>query len=373
MTSDGAAMNRWRLVLGKDARYELPLEGNNFLRMEEALDFLYGREAGEDVRKNGESGGNGQSCLTIPEWLTEIRELFPQESIEVMQRHALERYQLTGLLTDSEVLERMEPNVELLKLVLSLKSCMKGRVLETARAIVDKVVRELRKKMEQEIERSALGKIDRSSQSSVRSIRNLDLPRTIRKNLAHYDTEERRLMVEHLYFNGRIKRYNPWHVILVVDESGSMMTSIIHSAVMAGIFAKLPMLKTSLVIFDTNVVDLTDQIDDPVQALMSIQLGGGTDIANALTYCEGLITEPRRTMVVLISDLCEGNTRQNLCRISHSIIESGAKLIALTALDDNGCPSYDRSMAESLADLGAYVGALTPAKLMDFMAEVMRK
>ena len=366
--SDGAALNRWRLVLGKQAEGQMSLNDIRLSRMDDALDFLYSREAGADVRQ----GGLGASSPTVAHWLSEVRTLFPQETAEVLQRHALDRYQLTELLADREVLERLEPNQALLETVLSLKHLMKGPVLDTARRIVDKVVRELTQKMEQEVRTSALGKLDRSSRSPVRSIRNLDFKRTIRENLSHYDTANNRLMLEKLHFNGRIKRYNPWRVILCVDESGSMLGSIIHSAVMAGIFAKMPMLDAKLVIFDTSVVDLSGYVCDPVQALMSIQLGGGTDIAGALRYCEGLITKPHRTMVVLVSDLCEGGPRENLYGVARDIIESGAKLIALTALDENADPAYDRAVGQTLADLGAWVGAMTPAKLADFMAQVMR-
>ena len=366
--SDGAALNRWRLVLGKQAEGELPLTEARLGRMDDALDFLYGREAGSDVRQ----GGLGASSPTVAHWLSEVRTLFPQETAEVLQRHALDRYQLTELLADRQVLEKLEPNQALLETVLSLKHLMKGSVLDTARRIVAKVVRELTEKMEQQVRTSSLGKLDRSSRSPVRSIRNLDFKRTIRENLAHFDTQNQRLMLEKLHFNGRIKRYNPWRVILCVDESGSMLGSIIHSAVMAGIFAKMPMLDTKLVIFDTSVVDLSGYVDDPVQALMSIQLGGGTDIAGALRYCEGLITMPHRTMVVLISDLCEGGPRKDLYGAARDIIESGAKLVALTALDENAAPAYDRTVGQTLADLGAWVGAMTPAKLADFMANVMR-
>ena len=366
--SDGAALNRWRLVLGKQAEGQMSLNDIRLSRMDDALDFLYSREAGADVRQ----GGLGASSPTVAHWLSEVRTLFPQETAEVLQRHALDRYQLTELLADREVLERLEPNQALLETVLSLKHLMKGPVLDTARRIVDKVVRELTEKMEQEVRTSALGKLDRSSRSPVRSIRNLDFKRTIRENLSHYDTANNRLVLEKLHFNGRIRRYNPWRVILCVDESGSMLCSIIHSAVMAGIFAKMPMLETKLVIFDTSVVDLSGYVGDPVQALMSIQLGGGTDIAGALRYCEGLITKPHRTMVVLVSDLCEGGPRKNLYGVARDIIESGAKLIALTALDENADPAYDRSVGQTLADLGAWVGAMTPAKLADFMAQVMR-
>lgn len=370
MLTDGAALNRWRLVLGKNAGQQLPLTGSRLLRMDDALDFLYSREGGEDVRDA--QGGSGDSQPTVARWLSEVRALFPQETAEILQRHALDRYQLTELLSDREVLERIEPDQALLETVLSLKHMMKGPVLDTARRIVQKVVAQLTEKLRQDIQRSALGKLDRSSRSNVRSLRNLDIRRTIRKNLAHYDTEAQRLVLEQVYFNGRIKRYNPWRVVLAVDESGSMLSSVIHSAVMAGIFAKLPMLDTRLVIFDTNVVDLSRYADDPVETLMSIQLGGGTDIAKAMHYCQTLIAFPHRTMVVLVSDLCEGGSRKDLYGVCHDIIESGAKLIALTALDETAAPAYDRSTAQVLAGLGAYVGAMTPAKLADFMANIMR-
>lgn len=372
MISEGAALNRWRLVLGKNAEQPLPLGGERLVRMDDALDFLYGREAGEDEKRDPQGGG-GASALTVARWLSEVRSLFPQETAEILQRHALDRYQLAELLADREVLERMEPDQALLETVLSLKHMMKGPVLDTARRVVKRVADQLAEKMRSEVQRSALGKLDRYSRSELRSLRNLDVRRTIQKNLRHYDRESRRLLVERVYFNGRARRHNPWRVILAVDESGSMLPSIIHSAVMAGIFAKMPLLDTRLVIFDTAVVDLSGRVEDPVETLMSVQLGGGTDIAGALRYCESLITAPRRTMVVLVSDLCEGNTRQNLYGVCHDILESGAKLVALTALDENAAPAYDRSTAEKLAGMGAWVGAMTPGRLADFMAGVMRE
>ena len=372
MITHGAALNRWRLVLGKSAEPSIPLVDGQLARMDAALDFLYGRETGPDVRQDRD-GGQGESQIVVARWLSEVRELFSQETAEILQRHALDRYQLTALLTDQEVLEKMEPDEALLETILSLKGMMKGPVLDAARRIVARVVAELTAKMQNEIRRSALGKLDRTSRSSVRTLRNLDIKRTIRKNLAHYDLENRRLVLEQLYFSGRVQRYNPWHVVIAVDESGSMLPSIIHAAVMAGIFAKLPMLTTHLMIFDTAVVDLTGRMDDPVETLMSVQLGGGTDIAKAMAYCKTLITAPRHTMVVLVSDLCEGGSRQDLYRICHDILEGGSRLIALTALNEHAVPDYDRSTAQTLADLGAYVGAMTPERLADFMAGIMKE
>ena len=367
-------VNRWRLILGSYAKDQLSFEeeasldnGIACMDLEEALDFLYNREQGEDVRQ----GSLDASRLTAVTWITKIRKLFPKETVEILERHALDRYGMTELLTDREVLEKLEPNQELLKTILQLKHLMKGEVLDAARRIVKKVAEDIAKRLNQDIRRSLLGKIDRNSSNPVRSVRNLDIQKTIRRNLKHYDAENERILLEQVYFHGRTRKYSQWRVIIAVDESGSMLDSVIHSAVMAGIFAKLPMLDTRLVIFDTQVVDLSNYLEDPVATLMSIQLGGGTYITGALQYCETLVENPHRTMVVLVSDLCEGGSVAALLGVSRGIIESGAKLICLTALDMEANPVYDRRTAGQLADLGAYVGAMTPEMLGDFMGKIM--
>lgn len=367
-------INRWRLILGGYAKNQLDFgagkameNGISCMDLEEALDFLYNREQGEDVRQ----GSLDASHLTAVTWITKIRRLFPKETVEILERHALDRYGMTELLTDREVLEKLEPNQELLKTILQLKHLMKGDVLDTARRIVKKVAEEIAKKLNQDIRRSLLGKLERNSEHPVRSIRNLDIQKTIRRNLRHYDRENGQIMLEEVYFHGRTRRYSQWRVVIAVDESGSMLDSVIHSAVMAGIFAKLPMLDTRLVIFDTQVVDLSEYLEDPVATLMSIQLGGGTYITGALQYCESLIENPHRTMVVLVSDLCEGGSTAALLGVSRGIIESGARLICLTALDMEANPVYDRRTAQQMADLGAHVGAMTPEMLGDFMGKIM--
>ena len=369
-------LNRWRLILGGSSAGQISFSqegslenGVSCMDLEDVLDFLYDREQGEDVRSR--SAGLGGSHLTAATWITRIRKLFPKETVEILERHALETYGMTELLTDKEVLEKLEPNQELLKTILQLKHLMKGDVLDTARRIVKKVAEDIMRRLEQELKRSLLGRLDRNSSSPIPSARNLDIRKTIRKNLKNYDTEQKTLMLERVFFNQRTRKYNTWRVIIAVDESGSMLDSVIHSAVMAGIFVRMPMLDTRLVIFDTQVVDLSAHLDDPVATLMSIQLGGGTYITGALKYCESLMENPHRTMVVLVSDLCEGGNIQELLGVSRGIIESGAKLICLTALDMDANPAYDRNTAQKLADMGAHVGAMTPEALGDFMGRIM--
>ena len=367
------ALNKWRLILGRHAKDQIEYGngGINYLDMEELLDYLYSREYSEEEGMRESRAGDGSSRLTAAEWIKKIRTLFPKETVEVLEKHALETYELTELLTDKEVLNSLEPNQELLKTILSMKHLMKGEVLDTAKRLVRQIVAELTEKLKRDLKQSLLGRIDRNTSSHMKSARNLDFKKTLLKNLKHYDREKRRLVLERVYFHGRRKYFNPYRVILAVDESGSMLDSVIHSAVMAGIFAGLPMLDTRLVIFDTEVVDLSGYLDDPVQTLMSIQLGGGTNIAKALTYCENLIENPHRTIVVLVSDLYEGGGYQNLYAVSKGILESGAKLIILTALDMDANPNYDKNAGNKLASMGANVAAMTPKNLADWIGTVM--
>ncbi len=368
-------LNKWRLMLGKYASGKLPFgeddSGIRYMEMEDVLDFLYAREYGENEGVRQQTGGDGGSSITISEWINKIRELFPKETVEIMEKQALDRYGMTELLTDKRVLEKLEPNQELLKTILQLKGSMNRDVLAEAKKIVRHVVDELTEKLRQDIKQAIVGRVDRTQASTVKSSRNLDMKKTIQKNLKNYDSERKRLVLERVYFNARVKKYNTWRVIIAVDESGSMLDSVIHSAVMAGIFAGLPMLNTKLVIFDTNVVDLSDYADDPVETLMTVQLGGGTNIGGALDYCERLIENPERTIVVLITDLYEGGDTSTMYSVTKGIIEAGSKMIVLTALDMAANPNYSRGAAAMMAQLGAHVAAMTPKQLADWVAEVV--
>ena len=383
--SDAAMWNRWRLVLGNYAKDQLPYQqdaGQLYQQMDDALDFLYRREYGEGsgVRGRGDGDGDGsdkrggreRSNPGVVTWLNKIRKLFSKQTVEILERHALDRYGMNELVTDKEVLQRMEPNQELLKTILSLKHMMKGDVLDTAKRIVRQVAEDLMKKLESEVRQSIVGKVDRSRSSRIKCAANLDFKKTIRRNLKNYDTEKHRLVLENVYFSSRVKKYNTWNVILCVDESGSMMDSIIHSAVMAGIFAKLPMLRTKFVIFSTDIVDLSGIAADPVELLMSVQLGGGTDIAGALRYCEQLVENPHRTILVLVTDLYEGGGYQNMYAVSRGILESGVKFVILPALDEGAEPAYDKQAAKQLAGMGAHVAAMTPEALADWIGTIIK-
>lgn len=372
------ALNRWRLVLGSMSDNSLSFNGSDreilsFEDMEQLLDYLYSHAQGDDVRGESisdRSGGLGESQLTAAKWITKVRELFPKQTAEVLERHALDEFKMTELLTDKKVLEQMKPDMSLLKTVLQLKHLMKGEVLETAKKIARAVAEELSEKLAQSTRQALTGRLDRNSRSAVRSARNIDIHKTIRRNLKNYDKENETLMLKDVYFSSRVKKYNKKTVIIAVDESGSMLGSVIYSAVMAQIISKLPFAEIKLVIFDTEIVDLSGMVEDPVEVMMSVQLGGGTDIGKALSYCESLIQTPSDTCVLCVTDLCEGGYPHILLNTAQNIMTSGAKLSFLTALDECANPVYDKNMGQLLADMGAFVGALTPDQLGDYIGRI---
>lgn len=371
------SVNRWRLVLGSQSDRELEFSGDEneiqrFEDMEQLLDYLYSRSDGDDVRnEHGQRrGGLGRSQLNAAKWINKVRTLFPKQTAEVIEKHALDEFGLTELLTDKQVLEKMTPNMDLLKSILQLRHLMHGEVLETAKRIAAHVAEELRSKLENSVRRSILGRIDRNSSSPIHSARNLDIKKTVRRNLKNYDTESGQLMLKEIYFSNRIKRYNNKRVIIAIDESGSMAGSVIYSAVMAQIISNLPFAEVKLVIFDTNVVDLSAHAGEPAQVLMSVQLGGGTCIGKALAYCESLINTPSQTVVICVTDLYEGDDPRKMLNITRNIITSGAKMSFLTALDESANAAFDRSMGQQLADMGAFVGAMTPEQLADHIGGI---
>ncbi|MBX7219104.1 MAG: VWA domain-containing protein [Blastocatellia bacterium] len=382
--NDEELLTRWRLVLGKFAEQQLScnLSARN-QRIEKALDFLYSREyRGRGVRGEDDQTGRSKektpgsldpSQLSVPAWLSEVRDLFPNDTCEIIEKHALDRYGMTELVTDPDVLAKMNPNLELLKTVLTFKGSMQGEVLQVARRIVRQVVEEIKRRLESDVRRTLLGKINRFQHSPLKVAQNLDWRDTIRKNLKHYDPERKKLIVQNVRFFSRVERRLPWDIILCVDQSGSMASSVIHSAVMAGILAGLPALNISLVVFDTNVVDLSGFVDDPVEALMSVQLGGGTDIAQALGYCSRLVKTPHRTVLALVSDFAEGGSVAHMLAIAKAIRESGVTAIGLASLDEGANAFYDVQTGERLADLGWHIAAMTPRHFAHWLAGIIRK
>ncbi len=373
-STDYKNLNRWRLILGSFANDNINID-SAYSETDEALDFLYGRVYGENAGyadfDNVKEGGKEASKLTVPVWVSRIKKLFPKKTVEIMQSHALEKYNMTEMLTDENILKEMEPNMDLLKNILAFKDMMDGKVKKLAYSIVKKVVEDIKKKMESDIKKVFYGKKMPNSYSNNKIFKNLDIKKTIRNNLKNYNTEYKIIFMDKLYFNQNIKKYNPWHIIILIDESASMFDSIIYTIIMASIFANLPYLSVKIVIFDTAIVDLSDYVKDPIDILFKVQLGGGTDIVKALEYSRKITVNSDKTIVLLISDLYDGNDYKYMYKSAGDIIESGSKLFILTALDYNSNASYDKNAAQKFAKIGAKDAALTPNELSNWISSVI--
>jgi Mg-chelatase subunit ChlD len=377
MSDPDPILERWRLILGEPARKctgGRPL-GDPAAARDAALDWLYGRD--EELRRRGirrggtdeRSGGSEPSVLSTVDWLDDIHRLFPRETIERLERDAVERYGIHEVVTDPNVLARIEPNQSLLRAVLRTRHLMNPEVLRLARRIVDAVVRELLERLTPEIRRAVTGPKNRTFSRFAWS-RDFDFVRTIRANLRHYQPDRRRILIETPYFVTRTRRHvDRWQLILLVDQSGSMVGSVIHAAVTAACLWSVPGLRTHLVTFDTEVVDLTSEVDDPVELLLRVQLGGGTDIAKAVSYGSSLVDNPRRTILAVITDFSEGGDEYRLVREVRALAEQGTVVLGLAALDEEAAPEFNRELAQRLADVGARVGAMTPGRLAAFVAE----
>jgi Mg-chelatase subunit ChlD len=364
MSDTDERLRRWRLVLGGgDADGTgVDLRGQD-MAIDGALQALYDAER---------AGGLGSSQPNIARWLGDIRSYFPSSVVQVLQRDALERLDLRQMLLQPELLASVEPNVQLVADLLALKSVMPAKTIDTARQVVRKVVDELQRKLANPTRQAVLGSLNRAARSRRPRHNEIDWHRTIRLNLRHYQPAYRTIIAERRVGYAR-KRSSLREIILCVDQSGSMGTSVVYSGIFGAVLASLPAVRMHMVAFDTDVADLTDSLHDPVELLFGVQLGGGTDINRALGYCQGLVRRPQETIVVLISDLYEGGNRDELLRRAAALVGAGVQLVALLALSDRGAPSYDHAVAAALAALGVPAFACTPDLFPDLMAAAINR
>jgi hypothetical protein len=369
---------RWRLILGDPVEHTLGGLAGEWQDRETAIGFLYDRDLqGRNIRGRSidqdRTGSLDPANLTVPDWINAVHELFPQRTIERLEKDALERYHLEEMVTNPEMLRRVQPSETLLKAVLRTKHLMNQAVLAIAQNLVRQVVEQLMEKLARPIQTPFFGSLNRQRRSYLKLAKNFDAPTTIRRNLKHYSPDRQQLVIQTPYFNSRTRRQvDRWQLIILVDESGSMLNSVIHSAVTAAIFFGIKSLKTHLCLFDTAVVDVTADCTDPVETLMKVQLGGGTDIGQAMVYAQTLVENPRRTLLILITDFYEGAPVDRLYSVTQQLIESGVTILGLAALDEQANPSYDHAIAQRLVNLGAQVGAMTPGELAAWVAEKVR-
>lgn len=388
---DADALRRWRLILGADAEDPSQADGRSDApgryprlspedkRRDAAMEYLYRREhLAREQSGDGDDeampwrGGRSTPDPQAVRWLGEVRQLFPRSAAEVLQRDALARYGMQELLADPEVLAQATPSIELVVALMAVRTSLPPQVLAQARRLVVRVVSDLQARLSQRVRAALSPRRRRAAGRGRAQLSNLDWQRTLRHNLRHYQLEQQQLVLERLFFHEREALRLRWDLWLLVDQSGSMHESVIHSAVMASIFARVRALQTHLLLFSDEVADVSGQLSEPEALLMGAQLGGGTRIGAALAHAAGRITAPRRSVVVLISDLYEGYDEDHVLRETARLIGSGVRVLVLPALDRRAEPDYDRDLAVRLRQLGADVAVMTPDHLADWMAETMK-
>ena len=364
MISDDERERRWRLILGGDEADGIGcvLSGSD-LGMDRALAALY-----ESERK----AGLGSSAPNVARWLGDIREYFPSSVVRVMQQDALDRLNMRQMLLEPEMLEAVEPDVHLVANLLALSSVMPAKTKETARLVVRRVLEDLERRLANPLRQAVLGSLNRAARNRRPRLHEIDWPRTIRRNLKHYQPEYQTIIPEERIGYGR-KRTAMRDIILCIDQSGSMATSVVYAGVFGAVLASLPSVRTQMVVFDTAVVDLTQQMDDPIELLFGVQLGGGTDINRALGYCQGLMRQPHDTILILISDLYEGGNQQEMIKRAAAITASGVQFVTLLALNDDGAPMYDHQVASAFSSLGVLSFACTPDLFPELMAAAINR
>lgn len=371
MTCDAERDRRWTLALGVDE--EAASLSDSDRRMSMALSALYGKDE-DDGRKKGK-GGLGSSAPRVAQWLGDIREFFPAPVVQVIQKDAFERKGLRQMLLEPEFLATVEADVNLVADLISLRGVMPEKTKETARIVITKVVDELMKRLERKTAEAIRGALDKSRRTNRPRFADIDWPRTIRANLQHYQAGHKTIVPERLIGFMRQQRRiaDLDEVVLCVDQSGSMASSVVYASIFAAVMASLPVVSTKLICFDTAILDLTDELADPVEVLFGVQLGGGTDINRAIAYCADRIERPSKTHMVLISDMYEGGDADDLVSRVAQLVTIGVNVIVLLALTDTGRPSYDPALSGRVASLGVPVFACTPDQFPDLMATALRR
>ncbi|ALG68384.1 VWA domain-containing protein [Beggiatoa leptomitoformis] len=367
MTDNAERLRRWRLLLGGGGADGTGCQLNkNDMRIDNALSQLYDND-------QSRKGGLGSSAPNVARWLGDIREYFPQSVVRVMQKDAIDRLNLSAMLLQPEILETLEADVHLVANIMSLNHSMPEKTKETARIVVNKVVNQLLEKLELTMQQAVRGSLNRAMRNNRPRHSEIDWLRTIRANLKNYQPDYQSIIPERLIGYARKQRRTLQDIILCVDQSGSMASSVVYASIFAAVMASIPAVKTQMIVFDTVVMDLTDMLVDPVEVLFGTQLGGGTDINNALAYCEKLVSKPEDTTLVLITDLYEGGDEKALVRRAANLVQAGVQVITLLALNDDGSPIYSAHLAQAFAGLGIPTFACTPDQFPDLMAMALRR
>jgi hypothetical protein len=357
---------KWRLLLGESSEEKINSlggEGFNLTEeqkiMDEALSSIYDNTGGKFDYKSMTGSTNAGR---ISRWLRDIRELFREDVVSIIQNDAIEKRGLKSLLFEPEIFNSIQPNIELVGTLMGMNGLIPEKAKDNARLLIRKVVEDIKKKLEREIRQSVIGALNKRKHSTMPNIKNIDWKSTIGRNIKNFNLELNKIIPDKFYFFSKNSVFNNYHIIIDMDQSGSMADSIIYGSVMGSIIASIPSVKTRIVAFDTEIADLTERYgNDPVEMIFGVQLGGGTDINKSVAYCETFIENPSRTIFILLSDLIEGGNQSSLLRRLENMHQAQVKVICLLALTDRGTPSYDEDIAKKISHMGIPCFACAPS------------
>lgn len=360
-------LRRWRLLLGAVDNSSSSLNPAD-QKLDAALSALYNQNDNNNDNTSTKRGaGLGSSAPRVARWLGDIREYFPSSVVRVMQKDAMERLNLHQLLLEPEMLDVVEADVHLVANLIALGSMLPEHSKDSARKVVRELVEQLLKKLSTPLQQAVRGSLNRALRKRRPRHSDIDWLRTIKANLKHYQADYQTIVPEQLIGFGRQTPQALQEIVLCVDQSGSMATSVVYASIFSAVLASIPAVKTSLVVFDTAVVDLSDKLADPVEVLFATQLGGGTDINRAVRYCQQKIDRPQETTFIMITDLCEGGDEKQLLKRVAELVNNGVNVITLLALNDDGAPFFDQQLAARFSGLGIPTFACTPDLFPDLM------
>lgn len=372
--SEIAIADRWRMIMGTPPQQDS--RGHHAAR---SLDHLYGEGKGEGARsglsnrgtRGGKGGGREQPVPTAAEWADDLEALFGSDVCqEVLGASAT-----SGNLSAVNALnpDTVVPSIDLLQQVLSLAGGSSELRTQRLRAIAQRITEQLAQKLAVRLRPHVNGLS--TARPTRRRNRRLNLPRTIRGNLANAirrDDGRPTIVAKNLIFNSSSKREMDWHLTFVVDVSGSMTSSVVYSALCAAIFAQLPALSIRFLAFSTQVVDLSEHVTDPLTLLLEVQIGGGTHIGLGLRHARAGIRVPPRSLVVVVSDFEEGVSPGELIAETRALVEAGVKCLGLAALDDQGVARFHQGFAHMVASAGMPVAAVSPERLAQWVGDQIR-
>ncbi|CAM5657613.1 hypothetical protein SROCM77S_01113 [Streptomyces rochei] len=316
---------------------------------------LRGGRGGAGRAGAGGGTGVGSTGTGVGGPLPDLSRLIPAIGPELgsIEAGLVKRMHLREVLADPALAARLTPSMSLIEQLLRDKDNLSGVALANAKALIRRYVDEVTEVLRTQVEKSTVGELDRSVPPK-RVFRNLDIDRTIWKNLTNWDPEGERLYVDRLYYRHTSRKTTPQRLIVVVDQSGSMVDSMVNCTILASIFAGLPKVDVHLIAYDTQALDLTPWAHDPFETLLRTKLGGGTDGTVAMALAQPKIAEPRNTVVVWISDFYEWR-QQELFDSMAAVHRSGAKFIPVGSVTSSGRGSVNPWFRERFKDLGAPV------------------